>query len=149
LLNYIFLENQHMISFSNNNSVILKQFQIVFHHGQYFFIPGNHHFFKAEKRDLGANFGIGSGAVMAKRNLMVFIRPTIIRDDEIYKSVSAQKYSSFQKTQNQRKEEDNNDLITPTHRPMLPDYPVIKPAVPAEKSSFDTNNTPRNPFSEQ
>lgn len=85
----------------------------------------------------------------AKRNLMVFIRPTIIRDDEIYKSVSAQKYSSFQKAQNQRKEEDNNDLITPTHHPMLPDYPVIQPDVPGEESSFDTNNTPRNPFSEQ
>lgn len=28
LLNYIFLENQYMISFSNNNSAILKKFQI-------------------------------------------------------------------------------------------------------------------------
>ena len=38
----------------------------------------------------------------SKRNLMVFIRPTIIRDDEVYRSVSREKYSRFQTLQKER-----------------------------------------------
>ena len=32
----------------------------------------------------------------AKRNLMVFIRPTIIRDDDVYRSLSKEKYRQEQ-----------------------------------------------------
>ena len=31
----------------------------------------------------------------AKRNLMVFIRPTIIRDDDVYRSLSKEKYTRY------------------------------------------------------
>lgn len=44
----------------------------------------------------------------SKRNLMVFIRPTIIRDDEVYRSVSREKYSRFQTLQKER-----SDRLTP------------------------------------
>ena len=35
----------------------------------------------------------------SKRNLMVFIRPTIIRDDEVYRSLSREKYTNFKDLQ--------------------------------------------------
>lgn len=38
----------------------------------------------------------------AKRNLMVFIRPTIIRDDDVYRSLSKEKYTRYRQEQQQR-----------------------------------------------
>ncbi|WP_330985797.1 MULTISPECIES: type II secretion system secretin GspD [Enterobacterales] len=82
----------------------------------------------------------------AKRNLMVFIRPTIIRDDEVYSSLSNQKYSHFQKIQQMRQDEDNQDLLTPNSRTVLPDYPRnTAPKMPVSVSPND--GKPRNPFS--
>ena len=39
----------------------------------------------------------------SKRNLMVFIRPTIIRSDDVYRSLSQEKYSRFSDLQKERK----------------------------------------------
>ncbi|EPF0317177.1 type II secretion system protein GspD [Enterobacter cancerogenus] len=47
----------------------------------------------------------------SKRNLMVFIRPTIIRDDEVYRSVSREKYSRFQTLQKERSDRLNPALV--------------------------------------
>lgn len=85
-----------------------------------------------------------------KRNLMVFIRPTIIRDDAIYSSLSNKKYSHFQKLQQTRQDEDSNDLLTPNTRSVLPDYPLntsvnneqVQPVPP-----MPANSKSRNPFS--
>lgn len=82
----------------------------------------------------------------AKRNLMVFIRPTIIRDDEVYSSISNKKYSHFQKIQKTRQDEDHQDLLTPNTRSILPDYPGNN--VPkASISTTPDDGKPRNPFS--
>lgn len=90
----------------------------------------------------------------SKRNLMVFIRPTIIRDDDIYTSLSNQKYSNFRKIQQARQEEESNDLpIRAGQRTVLPDYPAkiqpsIVPVAPAApvKVAEPTAGGPRNPF---
>lgn len=47
----------------------------------------------------------------SKRNLMVFIRPTIIRDDEVYRSASREKYSRFQTLQKERSDRLNPALV--------------------------------------
>lgn len=46
-----------------------------------------------------------------KRNLMVFIRPTIIRDDEVYHSLSRDKYTGFKEMQQNRSSKQNGSLI--------------------------------------
>ncbi|AEX50301.1 type II secretion system secretin GspD [Rahnella aquatilis] len=84
----------------------------------------------------------------AKRNLMVFIRPTIIRDDEVYSSISNKKYSHFQKLQKTRQDEDHQDLLTPNTRAVLPDYPAPENSSPKTSlSTMPDNDKPRNPFS--
>jgi len=82
----------------------------------------------------------------AKRNLMVFIRPTIIRDDEVYSSISNKKYSHFQKLQKTRQDEDHQDLLTPNTRSVLPDYPEST-APKTSISATPNDGKPRNPFS--
>ncbi|MFT1617314.1 hypothetical protein AAG991_19665 [Enterobacter kobei] len=47
----------------------------------------------------------------SKRNLMVFIRPTIIRDDEVYRSLSREKYTNFKDLQKERREKQSETLI--------------------------------------
>lgn len=47
----------------------------------------------------------------SKRNLMVFIRPTIIRDDEVYRSLSREKYTNFKDLQKERREKQSEKLI--------------------------------------
>ena len=82
----------------------------------------------------------------AKRNLMVFIRPTIIRDDEVYSSISNKKYSHFQKLQKTRQDEDHQDLLIPNTRSVLPDYPEST-APKTSISATPNDGKPRNPFS--
>lgn len=47
----------------------------------------------------------------SKRNLMVFIRPTIIRDDDVYHSLSQEKYTRFKTMQKERAEKSSKLLI--------------------------------------
>lgn len=47
----------------------------------------------------------------SKRNLMVFIRPTIIRDDEIYRSLSRDKYNGYRQMQKERSDKQSDKLI--------------------------------------
>lgn len=47
----------------------------------------------------------------SKRNLMVFIRPTIIRDDDVYHSLSQEKYTHFKTMQKERAEKSSKLLI--------------------------------------
>ncbi|KFC05161.1 general secretion pathway protein D [Trabulsiella guamensis ATCC 49490] len=74
----------------------------------------------------------------SKRNLMVFIRPTIIRDDDVYRSLSSEKYSSFRATQKQRLDKKNPGLISVDEEPQLEELNFHK----AEKPAI----SPRNPF---
>ncbi|MRI34395.1 type II secretion system protein GspD [Endozoicomonas sp. OPT23] len=68
-----------------------------------------------------------------KRNLMVFIRPTIIRDDEMMKQISANKYSLIRAAQI-RKSEDGIDLMPDTRVPVLPEL-TFEPQSSTETSS--------------
>ncbi len=84
-----------------------------------------------------------------KRNLMVFIRPTIIRDDEMMKRISADKYSLIRAAQIS-KSEDGIDLMPGSTTPILPELkqPVrrsipastIKPAAELSVISESTEN---------
>lgn len=72
----------------------------------------------------------------SKRNLMVFIRPTIIRDDDVYRSLSAEKYSAFRDLQQQRIDKKTLGLISVGEEPRLDELNFKQPAAAA----------PRNPF---
>jgi general secretion pathway protein D len=85
----------------------------------------------------------------AKRNLMVFIRPTIIRDDEVYRSLSKDKYTRYRDMQKQRIDKSTSALIKvdDDERPMLKEMdedlaPATAPVAPA------ANPSSRNPFRE-
>lgn len=47
----------------------------------------------------------------AKRNLMVFIRPTVIRDDDVYRSLSKEKYTRYRQEQQLRIDGKSKALI--------------------------------------
>ncbi|MGL5974180.1 MAG: type II secretion system protein GspD, partial [Aeromonas sobria] len=55
-----------------------------------------------------------------KRNLMVFIRPTILRDANVYSGISSNKYSLFRAEQLNAAAQDS-ELTSPT-RQVLPTY---------------------------
>lgn len=75
----------------------------------------------------------------SKRNLMVFIRPTIIRDDEIYRSLSRDKYNGYRQMQKERSNKQSDKLIQ------------VDAIDALDERAFDTPSTPpaaRNPFRE-
>lgn len=55
----------------------------------------------------------------AKRNLMVFIRPTIIRDDDVYRSLSKEKYTRYRQEQQLRIDGKSKALIGSEDLPVL------------------------------
>ncbi|HBC1410286.1 type II secretion system secretin GspD [Escherichia coli] len=55
----------------------------------------------------------------AKRNLMVFIRPTIIRDDNVYRSLSKEKYTRYRQEQQQRIDGKSKALVGSEDLPVL------------------------------
>ncbi|HAI3258656.1 TPA: type II secretion system secretin GspD [Escherichia coli] len=55
----------------------------------------------------------------AKRNLMVFIRPTIIRDDDVYRSLSKEKYTRYRQEQQLRIDGKSKALVGPEDLPVL------------------------------
>ena len=88
-----------------------------------------------------------------KRNLMVFIRPTIIRDDEVYRSLSKDKYTRFRALQKQRIDNTDSGLVgvDDDARPVLNEVdfdesktPAVQSA-PAPKAALNPA-APRNPF---
>ena len=56
-----------------------------------------------------------------KRNLLVFIRPTIIRDSRSMTDISHAKYN-FIRTEQTRQKEDGIDLMPNTDMPVLPEW---------------------------
>lgn len=56
----------------------------------------------------------------SKRNLMVFIRPTILRDADIYTSLSSNKYSQFRSEQQEAAAQEG--YLTSPKRQVLPEY---------------------------
>lgn len=56
----------------------------------------------------------------SKRNLMVFIRPTILRDANIYTGVSSNKYSQFRSEQQEAAAQEG--YLTSPKRQVLPEY---------------------------
>ncbi|CAM7676971.1 MULTISPECIES: type II secretion system secretin GspD [Citrobacter] len=75
-----------------------------------------------------------------KRNLMVFIRPTIIRDDEVYHSLSRDKYTGFKEMQQNRSSKQNGSLIDVDAIESLDDHAfdssVATPATSNSKNPF-------------
>ncbi|MCN8058933.1 type II secretion system secretin GspD [Escherichia coli] len=55
----------------------------------------------------------------AKRNLMVFIRPTIIRDDDVYRSLSKEKYTRYRQEQQLRIDGKSKALVGSEDLPVL------------------------------
>lgn len=75
-----------------------------------------------------------------KRNLMVFIRPVILRDDESYKGISEAKYSMFRDAQIERHNEGIRLLPIELSTPVLPEIDstiVIAPDVVQVVKSTD------------
>jgi len=90
---------------------------------------------------------------ISKRNLMVFIRPTIIRDDEVYRSLSKDKYTRFRSLQKQRIDDSRSGLvgIDDEERPVLKEVDFDAPKTPAASTNpapqaASTPAAPRNPF---
>lgn len=73
---------------------------------------------------IGALFRSTSSTV-TKRNLMVFLRPTIIRDDNLLGDISGKKYSYMRARQLDRQEE-GIELMPGAKSPLLPQYPGNK-----------------------
>lgn len=66
-----------------------------------------------------------------KRNLMVFIRPTIIRDDNVYRSLSKDKYTRYQAEQRERIDKQSKGLIKGENVPILGDKAFGEASAPA------------------
>lgn len=77
-----------------------------------------------------------------KRNLLVFIRPTIIRDSASASQLSARKYDTLRKLQQER-QEDGINLMPTEEAPVLPEWenrpaPVLRPS----DMKMDGDNAP-------
>ncbi|MCS2163314.1 type II secretion system secretin GspD [Scandinavium sp. H11S7] len=77
----------------------------------------------------------------SKRNLMVFIHTTVLRDDDNFSAASKEKYDQVRASQQQRLEEEKIGIIEPDHNSVLPAWPENSPASPATSTS-----DMRNPF---
>ncbi|MBW7985033.1 type II secretion system secretin GspD [Enterobacillus tribolii] len=81
----------------------------------------------------------------AKRNLMVFIRPTIVRDDDVYRSISGEKYSRYRALQKERLDKKSPGIISVGEEPVL-DELNFPPAEKATQPETSPSSAPRNPF---
>lgn len=72
----------------------------------------------------------------SKRNLMVFIRPTIIRSDDVYRSLSQEKYSRFSDLQKERKTKRDGTLPGVDDIEQLDSHIFDKPANPRTSNPF-------------
>lgn len=77
-----------------------------------------------------------TGTSQSKRNLMVFIRPTIIRDSATMRNVSSRKYSQIRAQQLLRQEEGVN-LMPDLQMPVLPEYGIDQEISPEEQAYLD------------
>jgi len=59
----------------------------------------------------------------SKRNLMVFIHTTVLRDDDNYSAASKEKYDQIRARQQQRVEEKKLGIVEPTDNAVLPALP--------------------------
>lgn len=83
-----------------------------------------------------------------KRNLMVFIRPTVLRNDTDYRTSSRTQYNSTRDAQLQRLEDRKLGILPPTDPKTLPTYPDNAPATVSPTVTPTSSATPRgrNPF---
>ena len=77
----------------------------------------------------------------SKRNLMVFIHTTVLRDDDNYSAASKEKYDQIRARQQQRVEEKKLGIIEPADNAVLPAFPAASAATVKTSAS-------RNPFKE-
>ncbi|MDU1084008.1 MAG: type II secretion system protein GspD, partial [Leclercia adecarboxylata] len=75
----------------------------------------------------------------SKRNLMVFIHTTVLRDDDTYSASSKEKYDQIRARQQQRLEESKFGIVAPEGNAVLPDYPAMTGTATVKS---------RNPFKE-
>lgn len=80
----------------------------------------------------------------SKRNLMVFIHTTVLRDDDNYSAASKEKYDQIRARQQQRLEEQKLGIVTNANNPVMPAYPS-EPSVSAAPVKASATTT-RNPF---
>jgi general secretion pathway protein D len=81
----------------------------------------------------------------AKRNLMVFIHTTVLRDDDNYSAASKEKYDQIRARQQQRMEETKLGIVSNANNPVMPAYPS---APAASAAPVHTSAATRNPFKE-
>ncbi len=81
----------------------------------------------------------------SKRNLMVFIHTTVLRDDDNFSAASKEKYDQVRARQQQRLEEKKLGIIEPEGNTVLPAWSEKSPTAPATSTS---TSMPRNPFAE-
>lgn len=79
----------------------------------------------------------------AKRNLMVFIHTTVLRDDDNYSAASKEKYDQVRARQQQRQEEKKMGIIEPQDTVVLPAWPATTTLAP---TTVSTSPTTSNPF---
>lgn len=78
-----------------------------------------------------------------KRNLMVFIHTTVLRDDDNYSAASKEKYDQVRARQQQRMEEKKMGILEPGDNAILPAFPS-----PVKTSTAAPATASRNPFKE-
>lgn len=83
----------------------------------------------------------------AKRNLMVFIHTTVLRDDDNYSSLSEGRYDGVRSLQQQRHEDKKIGIISPDSTTILPEWQEKTPVTASSVSTARVPVTPvRNPF---
>jgi general secretion pathway protein D len=85
----------------------------------------------------------------AKRNLMVFIHTTVLRDDDNYSSNSETRYNQVRDLQQERHEAKKVGILSPDSATVLPAWPDTTHVAPVKVSTPSVpSSSARNPFSE-
>ncbi|MFV7529824.1 type II secretion system secretin GspD [Enterobacter mori] len=81
----------------------------------------------------------------SKRNLMVFIHTTVLRDDDNYSAATKEKYDQIRARQQQRMEEQKLGILENSDSPVLPAFPAKSHSTPVGVTAPTAS---RNPFKE-
>lgn len=81
----------------------------------------------------------------SKRNLMVFIHTTVLRDDDNYSAATKEKYDQIRARQQQRMEEQKLGIVENGDAPVLPAFPAKSHSTPVGVTAPSAS---RNPFKE-